>query len=79
MTSPPDPDLRALFGEIPDPTVAARTSSSPLRVPELGRSLARALVRKRRVAALTGSAAWLLTHLAVYGSVRTDFHGRPMW
>lgn len=76
MTSPPEPDPSARFGEIPDPTVAARTSSSRLRVPELGGSPARALVRKRRLAALTGSAAWLLTHLAVYG-VRTDFHGLP--
>lgn len=76
MTSPPDPDLSALFGEIPDPDAAARPSSSPLRVPELGASPVRALVRKRRLAALTGSAAWLLTHLAVYG-VRSDFRGLP--
>jgi hypothetical protein len=40
-------------------------------------SAARRAVRNRRVAALTGSAAWLLTHLAVYG-IRTDFHGLPV-
>jgi hypothetical protein len=56
--------------------VAERSSVSPLRVPELGASPARALVRKRRLAALTGSVAWLLTHLAVYG-IRSDFHGLP--
>ena len=77
MTSPPDPDLSALFGEIPEPGPAAPPSTSPLRVPVLGASPARQLVRKRRLAALTGSAAWLLTHLAVYG-IRSDFHGLPV-
>jgi len=33
-------------------------------------------VRNRRVAALAGSAAWLLTHLVVYG-IRADFQGLP--
>ncbi|HYQ44415.1 MAG TPA: NrsF family protein [Polyangiaceae bacterium] len=77
MTSPPDPDLSALFGEIPEPGPASLPSTSALGVPALGASPARELVRKRRLAALTGSAAWLLTHLAVYG-VRSDFHGLPV-
>ena len=34
-------------------------------------------MRNRRVAALTGSVAWLLTHLAVYG-IRSDFQGLPV-
>ncbi|MEI9939211.1 MAG: NrsF family protein [Pseudomonadota bacterium] len=76
MPSPPDPDQSALFGEIPEPGRAGPLSSSPLRVRQFGASPARDLVRKRRLAALTGSAAWLLTHLAVYG-IRTDFHGLP--
>ncbi len=76
MTSPPDPDLSGVFGDIPEPSPAAGGSSPALRLLELGASPARALVRKRRQAALSGSAAWLLTHLAVYG-IRTDFHGLP--
>ncbi|HET7539418.1 MAG TPA: NrsF family protein [Polyangiaceae bacterium] len=75
MTSPPEPDSTALFAEIPEP---GPTSPSPaaLRLPEFGASATRQTTRKRRLAALTGSAAWLLTHLAVYG-VRSDFHGLP--
>ena len=51
-------------------------SNPPLRLPELGASPARDAVRKRRRAALVGSAAWLSAHLVVYG-VRSDFHGLP--
>lgn len=78
MTSPPEPDLKALFGEIPDLEAALLSSSGSqeLRLPGIGASRTRDTVRKRRLAALTGSAAWLLTHLAVYG-IRTDFHGLP--
>lgn len=77
MTSPPDPDLHALFGEIPDPGAVLPPSPSALpRVRELAASPARDTVRKRRLAALIGSAAWLLTHLAVYG-LRSDLHELP--
>jgi hypothetical protein len=77
VTSPPDPDLSALFGEIPDPSaLVSATPSSALGVGILEGSPARDTVRKRRIAALAGSAAWLLTHLAVYG-IRTDFQGLP--
>lgn len=77
MTSPPDPDLSALFGEIPDPGAGASSASSPgPRLSELIASPARDTVRKRRRAALIGSAAWLLTHLLVYG-IRSDFQGLP--
>lgn len=76
MTSPPDPDLSSLFGEIPDPNAALRPVRTPLRVPERDVSPARDSVQKRRRAAFAGSAAWLLTHLIVYG-VRSDFRGLP--
>ena len=74
MNRPPDPDLSALFAEIPDPGAELPSLSPALRVPELGASPARDTVRKRRQAAFAGSAAWLSTHLAVYG-VRSDLHG----
>lgn len=79
MTSPPEPDLKALFGEIPDPEAPLLSSSSSqeLRLPGFGASPTRDTVRKRRLAALTGSAAWLLTHLAVYG-IRADFEELPI-
>lgn len=77
VTSPPDPDLSALFREIPDPNEVRRLSSEAPRLAAVGASPARDTVRKRRVAALTASATWLLTHLAVYG-VRTDLHGLPV-
>lgn len=74
MTSPPDPNLSALFGKIPEPQPPPLALGSALRMPELGASPSRELVRRRRLAALIGSGAWLLTHLVVYG-VRTDFNG----
>lgn len=74
VTSPPDPDLSALFGEIPEPQPPPPALGSSLRVPELVASPTRELVRRRRLAAMIGSGAWLLTHLIVYG-VRTDFKG----
>jgi len=77
VTSPPEPDLNAVFGEIPDPEAPVLPARHPeVRLPELRASATRETVRNRRLAALTGSAAWLLTHLAVYG-IRTDFQGLP--
>ncbi|MEI9947894.1 MAG: NrsF family protein [Pseudomonadota bacterium] len=77
MTSLPDPDLSALFREIPDPGLAAPAASSTPRVPELGASPARDVARRRRLAALTASVAWLLAQLAVYG-IRSDYDGLPL-
>src|SRR5206468_155324 len=48
-----------------------------LRLRAPGSSPARELVRQRRRAALTGSAAWLLTHLIAYG-VRADLRELPV-
>jgi hypothetical protein len=42
----------------------------------MGASPVRAVVRRRRVTALAGSAAWLSTHLVVYG-IRRDFSELP--
>jgi hypothetical protein len=76
VTSPSDPDPSALFAEIPDPGLTTALSSSTARLLELGSSATRDTTRKRRLAALTGSAAWLLAHLAVYG-IRSDLHALP--
>lgn len=76
MTSPPDPDLNALFGEIPDPCAASSSFGPATSVRAVEDAPARDAVRKRRAAALTGSAAWLLAHLTVYG-VRSDFPELP--
>jgi len=76
VTRRPDPDLDALFSEIPDPGLAADAPSPPIVLPELETSPTRNLVRNRRLAVLTGSVSWLLMHLAVYG-IRADFHGLP--
>lgn len=76
MTRRPDPDLDALFSEIPEPGLASDPPRSPIGVPELEASPARRLVRSRRLAVLIGSITWLLTHLLVYG-IRTDFQGLP--
>lgn len=75
MTSPHDPDLSSQFAAIPETGLEA-SSASEERLPHLDPSPARNTVRKRRLAAFAGSAAWLLTHLAVYG-VRSDFHELP--
>jgi hypothetical protein len=75
VTTPPDSNLSARFSEIPDPS-SAPEPASPLRLPSLAPSPERSRVRKQRLAALTGSVAWLLTHLVFYG-VRTDFRGLP--
>jgi len=72
VTSPPAPDPSTPFGEIPDPSFGASSSRSTLGLLELADSPTRSVVRKRRLAALTGSAIWLISHLAVYG-IRSDF------
>jgi hypothetical protein len=75
VSSPTDPELAALLGEIPDP--AAPTShAAPLRLPSLPRASTRPVVRRRRVAALVGGLSWLGVHLAVYG-IRTDLKELP--
>jgi hypothetical protein len=71
VTSPADPDFAEAFGDVPDPTSAAKAPVPPLRLPELAPSPERALVRKRRMAALVGSLAWVGTHLVVFG-IRQD-------
>jgi hypothetical protein len=75
VTRRPDPDLDALFSEIPDPDFGA-AQSPPSALPELETSPTRNRRRNRRLAVLTGSVSWLLTHLAVYG-IRTDYHELP--
>ena len=78
MTSPPpEPDLSALFAEIPDPGTAPGPTRSPIPIRASTGSPARSSLRNRRLAALTASAAWLSTHLAVYG-VRSDLRGLPV-
>jgi len=69
VTSPADPDFADAFGDVPDPVSAAK---GPVRLPQLEPVPERTLVRKRRMAALIGSLAWVGTHLAVFG-IRRDF------
>lgn len=71
MTSPADPDFADAFGDVPDPVSAAKAPAVPLRLPGLEPAPERTLVRKRRMAALIGSLAWVGTHLAVFG-IRHD-------
>lgn len=74
MKSQPDSDLALLLGEIPDPAHAAKPPE--LRPPSLPDAPTRAVVRRRRLAALVGSACWLGAHLTVYG-VRSDLPALP--
>ena len=76
MSSPTDPELAALLGEIPDPTAAA-SPAAPLRLPSLPEAATRSVVQRRRAAALIGGLSWLGVHLAVYG-IRTDLSGLPL-
>jgi len=69
MSSPTDPELAALFGEIPDPAPASHAASP--RLPRLPPAPTRRVVQGRRAAALIGGLSWLGVHLAVYG-LRTD-------
>lgn len=73
MSSQSDPDFAARFGEIPDP-LAPRGAPPVPRAPVLDESPERALIRQRRLLAMTGSVAWLAAHLVVYG-VRSDLSG----
>lgn len=74
MSSPTDPELAALLGEIPDP--AKPSSNAALRLPSLPPAPTRQVVRQRQVLALIGGVAWLGAHLAVYG-IRPDLAGLP--
>lgn len=76
MSSPTDPELAALLGEIPDPAAAA-SPAAPLRLPSLPEAATRSVVQRRRAAALIGGLSWLGVHLAVYG-IRTDLSGLPL-
>lgn len=75
MSSPTDPELAALLGEIPDPAAPA-SPAAPLRLPSLPATAPRQVVQRRRAAALIGGLSWLGAHLAVYG-IRTDLSGLP--
>jgi hypothetical protein len=61
--------------ELPTPT-GAPAFEARVRPPSLPVAPTRTLVRRRRMAALLGSLAWLGVHLAVYG-VRADLHALP--
>jgi hypothetical protein len=76
VKSQPDSDLASLLGEIPDPTPVAERPKLQLRPPSLPEAPTRVVVRRRRLAALVGSACWLGMHLAVYG-VRSDLPALP--
>ena len=76
MSSPADPPLAETFGDIPDPLSGANPPAPPMRLPELAPSPERGLVRKRRVAALIGSLAWVGAHLVVFG-IRKDLAQLP--
>lgn len=67
-----EPDFLARLSEIPDPGSDASLDPPRLRAPALVVAPERAAVRKRRLAALAASVAWVGTHLAVYG-IRSDF------
>lgn len=76
VSSPTDPELAALFSEIPDP--AAPASPSPtIRLPSLPAAPTRRRVQGRRFAALIGGLSWLGVHLGVYG-IRADLKGLPL-
>lgn len=75
MSSPTDPELAALLGEIPEPGVAL-SASPPARPPALPQAPTRQLVRRRRIAALIAGVCWVGAHLAVYG-IRTDLRELP--
>lgn len=75
MSSPTDPELAALLGEIPDPTPPA-SHASPLRLPSLSDTPTRSVVKRRRALALIGGVSWIGAHLAVYG-IRTDLTALP--
>lgn len=75
MSTPPDDDLLARLGDIPDPGDLARGPLPPLRVPSID-APARTVVQQRRVLALVASVAWLGAHLVVYG-VRPDLRQLP--
>ncbi len=75
MSSPTDPELAALLGEIPDPA-AARSVAPPRELPTLPEAPTRQLVRRRRIAALIVGISWVGALLAVYG-VRTDLRHLP--
>lgn len=66
-----EPDLLARLSEIPAPTGDAKMPLVRLRAATLDGVPKRAAVRKRRLAALVASVAWVGTHLAVYG-IRSD-------
>jgi hypothetical protein len=80
VNSPPDHQLTD-FGEIPDPLARSpvRDADAPgrvLRLPQLETAPERAVIRRRRLAALAASAAWFASHLLVYG-VRGDLAELP--
>lgn len=75
MSSPTDPELAALLGEIPDPSPPAG-HTAPLRLPSLSDAPPRQVVKRRRALALLGGVSWIGAHLAVYG-IRTDLSALP--
>jgi hypothetical protein len=62
--------------EIPDPLADVPSAGSPSAPPRFPASPARSETKRRRVAALGVTLAWLCTHLAVYG-IRQDFDRLP--
>jgi hypothetical protein len=78
VSSLQDPWLIDPFAEIADPLALREAELPGLRLPELAPSPERAVVRKRRAAALVGSAAWLAVLLAVLG-IRHDLPQLPLF
>ncbi len=76
MNGQTDTEFLARLGEIPDPTRVGEVPALSLTkaMPKAGPS--RRVVRNRRLAALAGSAAWIVTHLSIFG-IRGDLHELP--
>ena len=71
MNSQSESELVASFSEIPEPAAQGNRPLPRLRASAVAAPPARATVRKRRLAALAASLAWVGTHLVVYG-IRSD-------
>jgi hypothetical protein len=77
VTSPSDRQLAGSFGDVPDPLSAAAAPAPPSAPRGLAPSPARSQVRAWRLAALFGSLAWVLLHLAILGA-RGDLTELPL-
>jgi len=76
VSRPPEPLPTDPFGDIPDPVAQDDVPAPPLRAPRLAPSPERAVVQRRRLAALLASIGWIGGHLAVFG-VRGDLGQLP--